>query len=474
VETRNHTDFNEINQRTVAGNNALLAHDKNGNTTDTGAFGASFPGSGLKLEWDALNRLRKVHKWDPASFSYQLVAECAYDCHNRRMRKVVTNSGSLNGTTDFYYEGWRVVEERDGADAVTQQYVYGNYLDEVWTLDNRRGGITVAQLNDGSGNQRHFYHSNTLYHVYGITDEAGAIKEAYQYDAYGKQTVITDGNDADTIVNFNADDVRTVSGNSTLNNFHMYTGQRFDSESGIFYFKSRYMAASLGRFLSRDPWRGVDPRSNRYQYVVSNPVMGTDIYGLVTKKECEDFALKVFNATMAKDSLHPVIVDYKNAEGGDESGKKRKCSFAIRCVECGPGSTLGTCGTYKPPNNETIPPSETVCDLKICYDRASDMQQLAETIYHELIHCSQKCRKAPYNNNCANCMCSEYQAAMNDGGCDPTGTFMKKGGYKTKEECGKASAKRSCKSVNLCSDDAAGEKALEPNAKKCSVLGPIQ
>ncbi len=53
-----------------------------------------------------------------------------------------------------------MVEEHDGADAVTQQYTYGNYLDEVWTLDNRVGA-TVAQLNDGVGNNRHFYHCNT-------------------------------------------------------------------------------------------------------------------------------------------------------------------------------------------------------------------------------------------------------------------------------------------------------------------------
>ena len=100
------------------------------------------------------------------------------------------------------------------------RFVYGNYLDEVWTIDDRNG-VTVAQLNDGTGGQRKFYHHNTLYHVYGITDETGALKEAYQYDAYGKQTVITDGNDGDTIVNFNANDVRTVGGNSTVNNVYM-------------------------------------------------------------------------------------------------------------------------------------------------------------------------------------------------------------------------------------------------------------
>jgi RHS repeat-associated protein len=285
VETRNHTDFNEINQRTVAGNNALLAHDKNGNTTDTGAFGASFPGSGLKLEWDALNRLRKVHKWDPASFSYQLVAEHTYDCHNRRIRKVVTNSGAINGTTDFCYEGWRVVEERDGADAVTQQYTYGNYLDEVWTLDNRRGGITVVQLNDGTGSQRHFYHQNTLYSVFALTNEAGTIVEAVQYTAYGTPTIWS-GAGADATWFTNDDVVSTTANSAPLSaagNPYLYTGQRFDPldlpETGIMYYKNRYYQAGLGRFVSRDPLGPHAGRMELYHYVKSNPTNRTDRFG---------------------------------------------------------------------------------------------------------------------------------------------------------------------------------------------------
>ena len=131
--------------------------------------------------------------------------------------------------------------------------VYGNYLDEVWTLDDRSAGTggTVAQLNDQTAGQRKFFHNNSLFHVYGITDETGALIEAYQYDAYGKQTVITDGNDGDTIVNFGANDLRTVGGNSTVNNPYMYTGQRFDAETSLMYYKNRYFSTDLGRFLSR-------------------------------------------------------------------------------------------------------------------------------------------------------------------------------------------------------------------------------
>jgi RHS repeat-associated protein len=289
IETRNHSDFNEINQRTVSGNNSTLTYDKNGNATDTGYStlgGQSFPGGGLRMEWDALNRLKKVYQNTntPGSTGDDvLVAEYVYDAQNRRMRKVVTNSGGLNGTTDFYYDGWRVVEERDGSDAVTNQYTYGNYLDEVWTLDNRRSSGTVASLNDNSGTNRHFYLSNTLYHVYGLTNEGssttpGTLKEAYQYDAYGKQTVITDGNDSDAIVNFNSNDVRTVGGASSINGSpYMYTGQRFDSEGGLVYYKRRYLSTDVGRFISRDTIEETEASS--YAYVANRPTSRSDPSG---------------------------------------------------------------------------------------------------------------------------------------------------------------------------------------------------
>ena len=181
TETRTQSANNEIDTQTVdSGAPTGLTYDANGNLTDDGV---------RKYVWDAFNRLVTVK-----TESGTVVACYFYDASGRRIRAVVSaggiNGDAVNGTTDFYHDGPRVIEEHDGSDAITQQYVYGNGEDEVWTLDNRRGGITVAALNASTGSNRLFYHSDRLSSVYGLTNQGGTLIEGYMYDPYGKQTVI--------------------------------------------------------------------------------------------------------------------------------------------------------------------------------------------------------------------------------------------------------------------------------------------
>ncbi len=160
-------------------------------------------------------------------------------------------------------------------------YCYGNYLDEVWTIDDRTGAISVADLNDGTGSERHFYHCNTLYHVYANTDETGALAEAVQaYDAYGKVSNLITGAGTDTVW-FTADDVLAANPNvSAIGNPWFYTGQRLDAETGLMYYKNRYYSVDLGRFVSRDPIGYEGGSLSHYQYVKSNSIQYVDPEGL--------------------------------------------------------------------------------------------------------------------------------------------------------------------------------------------------
>lgn len=326
TETRNHTDFNKINQRTISGNNTTQTLDKNGSITDTGnttAGGQIFKGGGLRIEYDALNRIRAIHYNNntPGSTGDDTqIAEITYDCSNRRMRMKITNTNStlLDGTTDYYYGGWRVIEEHDpdNSDRLERQYVYGIYLDEVWTLDDRHDGtnpISVDDLNEkviSSDNDRRFYHGNTLYSIYAMTDESKNIDEAYQYNAYGLPTVWK-GNGGDAW--FNNNDVLgttiTIGANagtgspvSNIENFRLYTGQYWipldvvdttdpvnpESElgTGLHYYKNRYQSPDLGRFISRDPIGYSSGDFGLYEYVSSRSTWALDPFGFEILRQC--------------------------------------------------------------------------------------------------------------------------------------------------------------------------------------------
>jgi RHS repeat-associated protein len=69
-----------------------------------------------------------------------------------------------------------------------------------------------------------------------------------------------------------------------------YTGRRYDSETGLWYFRNRYFDSGLGRFISRDPKGYVDGFSEYRAYF--SP-LGLDPFGLrdVTAKEQESLDL---------------------------------------------------------------------------------------------------------------------------------------------------------------------------------------
>lgn len=262
TETRRHSSFNEITVQD-SGVPVDVLSDDGGNEVADGRF---------LFQWDFSGRLRAVaRKADSA-----LVATYSYDASGRRIRKLVTNSGALDGTTNFYYDGWREIEERDGADALVQQYVYGIGIDEPLVIDRNLDGDDSTT---GPADRRLFYHQNTLGSVFALTDATGAVVEGYQYDAYGRQTVFNPGGNG--IVDFGGDDVVTVGGTSSQGNPFLFTGRRLDAETGLYYFRLRYLNAEQGRFVSRDPlgtWN--DSLGSAYTYAEGNPINRIDPYGL--------------------------------------------------------------------------------------------------------------------------------------------------------------------------------------------------
>jgi len=223
---------NNLNQYTMlaGGTTATLTYDANGNLLSDGT---------QTYAYDFENRLISVNGGATAKYFY--------DALGRRILKVAGSD-----STFFYYAQLRAIEERSATGGPVQAaYVFGTGLDEVLTM--QRGG------------QTYYYHTNALGSVTQVTNAAGAIVEQYEYDAYGKVSF------------FNGSYSPLTS--SAIGNPHLFTGQRYDAESGLYFYKARYYSAVLGRFLQRDPLGFVDGL-NTYLYALNSPANYFDPLGL--------------------------------------------------------------------------------------------------------------------------------------------------------------------------------------------------
>ncbi len=86
------------------------------------------------------------------------------------------------------------------------------------------------------------------------------ITDSYSYDAYGN----------------------LLEKEGDTENELLYTGEQYNSATGLYYLRARYMNPGTGTFISMDSHRGsiYDPVSlHKYLYANANPVMYTDPSG---------------------------------------------------------------------------------------------------------------------------------------------------------------------------------------------------
>jgi YD repeat-containing protein len=137
------------------------SHDDNGNLTDDGTY---------KYTYDAWNRLVKATLNDTDI----TIQEAEFDGLGRRIKKTVTNSGDLDGTTVYLYNRHQIIETRNGSDEVTLQVYPGTrYIDEVVGLRVKDQGRLYA-------------HQDANWNVTALTDLTGRVIEQYWYSPYGQ------------------------------------------------------------------------------------------------------------------------------------------------------------------------------------------------------------------------------------------------------------------------------------------------
>ncbi|MFC1525054.1 RHS repeat domain-containing protein [Planctomycetota bacterium] len=221
---------------------ATLDYDNNGNLIS---------GTANTYIYDYANRLLKVTR----TSDDQILAEYKYDALGRRFWKNAWDD-SQYVETYFYYDGPRCIEERNASDVMIAQYVFGNGIDEVLTMDRN--------------SETYYYHENSLGSIYAVTTATGTVAERYTYDAYGNVSFY-DGSGSPIA-------------NSLISNHLLFTGRRYDPETGLYFYRARYYSAEIGRFLNRDPAED-DSLLNLYAYVGNNPINYVDPFGEVVEPE---------------------------------------------------------------------------------------------------------------------------------------------------------------------------------------------
>jgi len=91
-----------------------------------------------------------------------------------------------------------------------------------------------------------------LGNVIALTDSAGNTIETYAYDVYGR-----------------ADKT------SNVGNPYFFTARRFDTETGLYYYRARYYSPIIGRFLQVDAI-GYQDGMNLYAYCSNNSIIFVD------------------------------------------------------------------------------------------------------------------------------------------------------------------------------------------------------
>jgi RHS repeat-associated protein len=224
---------------------ASFTYDNNGNTlSKTDSTGTT------SYAWDFENRLTSVTL--PGAGG---TVTFRYDPLGRRIQKF-----SANATTNYLYDSGNLFEEVDSSGNLLARYTQTLNIDEPLAI--LRSGVTS------------FYNADGLGSITSLANSSGTLAQTYTFDSFGKLIAAT----------------------GSVTNSFQYTAREFDTETGLYFYRARYMDSSTGRFISEDPigFRGGGP--DFYVYASQNPTIHVDPSGsnYCKYKRCLDLFEKVF------------------------------------------------------------------------------------------------------------------------------------------------------------------------------------
>jgi RHS repeat-associated protein len=209
---------NNVNEYPTVGS-ASYTYDGNGNLHTDGTW---------TYTYDTENHLTAASKTG-TSVSY------VYDPDHRQIQKTVGSTKSR-----YVYNRWQRIADYDGSSGSLQnRYVYGTNVDEPLVQISSGGTVT-------------YLHADRIGSLIAVTNSSGSVTGTAKYSGFGE-------------------------GMPPSGTTFGFTGQRYDSDTGLYYYKRRYYSVAIGRFLQPDPVRN---DLNLYGYVQNDPLNRRDPLGL--------------------------------------------------------------------------------------------------------------------------------------------------------------------------------------------------
>ncbi|MCA9501056.1 MAG: hypothetical protein KC588_17820 [Nitrospira sp.] len=225
--THTHNDLNRL----LEDDQFTYTYDNNGNLITKTSKATS---AVTTYSWDAQDQLIQINLPNSTTVTYK------YDGLGRRIEKNV--AGSI---TRYVYDGQDILLEYDGTNTFSARYSHGDQVDQPLIL--QKAGLGFL-----------YYHSNHQGSITHLTNSSGTVANSYVYDSYGRRLNVFE----------------------SVVQPYSYTGREFDGESGLYYYRARYLDAQTGRFLSEDPIGFDGGDSNLFNYLYNNPLNLEDPFGL--------------------------------------------------------------------------------------------------------------------------------------------------------------------------------------------------
>ena len=255
---------------------SIAVYWDNGNIVKKREFAKASLKDGLLLEEEDSKDTAYVYEGDRlvsyggADFVYDVMGNpttyrnmsCVWE-KGRQLKNISDGANTVSFTYDEF--GMRTTKTAGG---ITTNYVYenGKLLREVTGSEK----IDFVYGSDGiigfrTGNKNYLYRKNVFGDVTEIYSDNGTLVGKYSYTAFGECIV------------------KVNEGGIAEKNPIRYRGYYYDTETSLYYLKTRYYDPEVGRFMTIDGIEYLDPETinglNLYAYCGNNPVMNIDPEG---------------------------------------------------------------------------------------------------------------------------------------------------------------------------------------------------